>query len=68
VLSMGGTGSVLSLGGVRKGPDIVPAAFLRAMPPIDVSRISARLRSRAKGMDASRLPRRVRSAMRRAVA
>ena len=66
ILSIGSAGSVLSIGGAGKAPDIRRVISKLEVPDIDVSRISARLRSRAKRFNASRLSRKVQDAIREA--
>ena len=63
ILSIGSAGSILSIGSAGKARD-VSALSLPEVPAIDVSRISARLRSHAKRLNALRLGHRLRSALR----
>ncbi len=63
ILSLGGAGSALSLG---KAPDLSRAAAVQEELADDLSRISARLRSRAKRFNASRVSRGLREAIREA--
>jgi len=63
ILSVGGAGSKLSLG---KAPDLSRVAALQEELADDLSRISARFRSRAKRFNASRLSRKVQDAIREA--
>src|SRR5579859_3359081 len=63
ILSIGGAGSKLSMG---KVPDLSRAAALQEELAEDLSRISARLRSRAKHSNASRLSRKLQGVIREA--
>lgn len=63
ILSIGGAGSKLSMG---KAPDLSRAAALQEELADNLSRISARLRSRAKRFDASRLRRKLQNVIREA--
>ena len=63
ILSIGGKGSAMSLG---KAPDLSRAVALQEELADDLSRISSRLRSRAKRFNASRLTRTLRDAIREA--
>jgi hypothetical protein len=63
ILSIGSAGSVFSIGAAGKFPDISRRVSWPEVPEIDVSRISARLRSRAERLNASGLGHRLRSAL-----
>ena len=63
ILSVGGSGSKLAFG---KAPDLSRAAALQEELAEDLSRISARLRSRAKRFNASRLSRTLQNVIREA--
>src|SRR5579859_5239764 len=72
ILSVGSAGSILSIGGagsklsMGKVPDLSRAAALQEELAEDLSRISARLRSRAKHSNASRLSRKLQGVIREA--
>lgn len=72
ILSIGSAGSILSIGGagsklsMGKVPDLGRAAALQEELADDLSRISARLRSRARQFNASRLSRKLQGVIREA--